>query len=349
MPRVVRDREKSFRHELLGWYDRAQRSLPWRATSAHGEPAGFYPVWLSEIMLQQTRVEAVIPYFLRFLERFPSIESLAAAPEADVLALWSGLGYYSRARSLHRAAQQIARSGVPAGYAEVRALPGVGEYTASAVSSIALGLAHAAVDGNVTRVLTRLTNDAAEITSPGARRRVRVLAAQLLDPARPGDFNQAMMELGATVCLPRNPLCSVCPVARFCAARAAGTERALPVKLKKRKTRGIALHPAVLESDGCVYLIERGAAERRLAGFWELPPRALVAGLSRRLKKISAFRHQIVNDRFRVTVWHARCAEFSIGRFPGAEPPRGRWVKIADLARIPLTTVARKALAAIAP
>jgi A/G-specific adenine glycosylase len=297
-------------------------------------------VWLSEIMLQQTRVEAVIPYFSRFLERFPSLESLAGAPEADVLALWSGLGYYSRARCLHRAAQQIVRGGVPADYAAVRALPGVGEYTAAAVSSIALGLAHAAVDGNVTRVLARIANDAAEITSPAARRRFGSLAARLLDPARPGDFNQAMMELGATVCLPRNPACCACQVARFCAARAAGTQRALPVKTKKQETREAALDPVVLESDGAVYLVERSAAERRLAGFWELPARAIVRGPGRRLKKIAVFRHQIVNDRFRVTVWHAQ-----ISRFPGEEPPGGRWAPLADLARLPLTTVARKALA----
>ncbi len=240
-------------------------------------------------MLQQTRVEAVIPYYRRFLDCLPTIDALAAAPESDVLALWSGLGYYSRARSLHRAARMIAAGRVPADYDAVRALPGVGEYTAAAVSSIALGLAHPAVDGNVMRVLSRLSNDASEISFPSTRRRFSHLAAELLDARRPGDFNQAMMELGATVCLPRNPACSSCPVARFCAARAAGTERVLPVKRKKQETRHVALHLAVLESNGCVWLVERDAAERRLAGFWELPPRRMFPALRRRLKRTFRF------------------------------------------------------------
>jgi A/G-specific adenine glycosylase len=302
----------------------------------------FYRIWLSEIMLQQTRVEAVIPYYHRFLARFPTIDTLAAAPESDVLALWSGLGYYSRARRLHGAARQIAAGRMPADYAEVRDLPGVGAYTAAAVASIALGLAHAAVDGNVIRVLSRLYNDASEITSPAARRRFSDLAADLLDARRPGDFNQAMMELGATVCLPRTPACAACPVARFCAARAAGTARALPVKLKKQQPRDVALDLAVLEHNGCVFLLQRNAAERRLADFWELPPKQLFPKLHRRLKKTTEFRHQIVNDRFRVTIWHG-----NVGGFGTAEPPRGRWLPIADLGRFPLTTVARKALASL--
>ncbi len=293
-------------------------------------------------MLQQTRVEAVIPYYHRFLARFPTITALAAAPESDVLALWSGLGYYSRARSLHRAAKQIAAGRMPADYADIRDLPGVGPYTAAAVASIALGLAHAAVDGNVMRVLSRLYNDASEITSPAARRRFSDLATDLLDTRRPGDFNQAMMELGATVCLPRTPACTSCPVARFCAAHAAGTERELPVKLKKQQTRDVALDLAILEHNSCVFLLQRDSAERRLADFWELPPRQLFPQLRPQLKKTSEFRHQIVNDRFRVTVWHG-----IIGGFDTAEPPRSRWLPIADLGRIPLTTVARKALAVL--
>ena len=289
-------------------------------------------------MLQQTRVEAAIPYYHRFLARFPTVDALAEAPESDVLALWSGLGYYSRARSLHRAAKQIAACGPPADYAEVRDLPGVGPYTAAAVASIALGLAHAAVDGNVLRVLSRLYNDASEITLTAARRRFDELAAQLLDTRRPGDFNQAMMELGATVCLPRTPACASCPVARFCAACAAGTARALPVKLKKQQPRDVTLDLAVLESDNCVFLLQRDSAARRLADFWELPPKQLFPKLRRRLRKAFEFRHQIVNDRFRITVWHG-----IIGGFETAQP-QGRWMPLADLARIPLTTVARKAL-----
>jgi len=296
-------------------------------------------------MLQQTRVEAVIPYYRLFLERFPSIETLAAAPETDVLTAWSGLGYYSRARNLHRASKRIAAQGLPAAYEEVRSLPGVGPYTAAAIASIALDLPHAAVDGNVMRAISRLTNDASEITSPPARRRFAAEAGLLLDPRRPGDFNQAMMELGATVCLPRTPACGSCPVAKFCAARAAGTERELPVKLPKPEAREAPLDLAILERDARVFLIKRASTERRLADFWELPARQLIprahGTTMEKMEKITEFRHQIVNDRFRVAVWRI---EIESLHPPGL--PEGNWVEIAELRRIPLTTVTKKALAA---
>jgi A/G-specific adenine glycosylase len=284
-------------------------------------------------MLQQTRVEAVIPYYWRFLDRFPSIEALAAAPEADVLAAWSGLGYYSRARNLRRAARELAGNPLPATYEAVCALPGVGPYTAAAIASIALDLPHAAIDGNVTRVVSRLTNDASEMASPAAKRRLAEVAASLLDPRRPGDFNQAMMELGATVCLPRAPECERCPVIRFCAARAAGTERQLPVRLKKPQARDVPLQLAVLEDEGRVFLVRRSSAERRLADFWELPEkRSLKRGV--RFRKLHEFSHRIVNDCFRVTVWASSAR-------PTAE---GRWFHPSELRRIPLSTIARKAL-----
>jgi A/G-specific adenine glycosylase len=299
----------------------------------------FYPVWLSEIMLQQTRVEAVTPYYRLFLERFPSIESLAAATENDVLKAWSGLGYYSRARNLHRAAKQLAIAGLPATYEEVLSLWGVGPYTAAAIASIALGLPHAAVDGNVIRVVCRLTNDASEITAPDARKRFASEAGRLLDRRRPGDFNQAMMELGATLCLPRSPNCTACPVVKFCVARASGSERELPVKLKKRAARNVALELAILEREGSIFLVQRSALERRLADFWELPPKNLFP----RVKgaKLAEFRHRIVDDNFRVTVWH-----ITDRNFQPANPLTGNWVELGDLDRIPLTTVTRKALAA---
>jgi A/G-specific adenine glycosylase len=291
-------------------------------------------------MLQQTRVEAVIPYYRVFLERFPTVEVLAAAPEQEVLAAWSGLGYYSRARNLHRAAKLISAGAFPAAYEEVLALPGAGPYTAAAIASIALDLPHAAVDGNAARVISRLTNDASEIMAPAARRFFAAEAARLLDPRRPGDFNQAMMDLGATVCLPRVPRCGACPVEKFCAARAAGTERDLPVRLKKGKARDVPLHLAILERDACVFLMKRASTERRLAGFWELPGKQWFPRL--RGIKLAEFRHQIVNDRFHVTVWH-----IAAGKTPPPNLPAGDWVKIAELGRNPLTTVAKKALAAL--
>jgi A/G-specific adenine glycosylase len=288
-------------------------------------------------MLQQTRVEAVIPYYRRFLDRFPSLESLAEAAENDVLTAWSGLGYYSRARHLHRAAKFIVEQGLPSSYEQVRALPGVGPYTAAAIASIALGLPHAALDGNVMRVISRLTNDASEIASPAARRRFAEEADALLDPARPGDFNQAMMELGATICLPRSPACGSCPVAKICAAHAAGTERELPVKLRKQAARDVALNLALLESESRIFLVQRSSVERRLADFWELPRTQLFPRARR--TKVCEFRHQIVNDRFRVTVWKIAAAPGRTRELPG-----GSWFEIAELNRIPLTTVTRKAL-----
>jgi A/G-specific adenine glycosylase len=290
-------------------------------------------------MLQQTRVEAVIPYYHLFLERFPSVEVLATARAEAVLAAWSGLGYYSRARNLHRGVQQVAADGIPATFEEVLALPGVGPYTAAAIASIALGLPHAAVDGNVIRVIARLTNDASEITSPATRRRFTEEAERLLDRRRPGDFNQAMMELGATICLPRTPACGACPVAKFCAARAAGSERELPVKLKTARAREVMLDLAIVERDGCVLLVQRGASEKRLAEFWELPGKDLFPqrrSVKQNAVKLGEFRHQIVNDRFCVTVWGLYAAAWDL--------PAARWVGIDDLESLPVTTVTRKAL-----
>jgi A/G-specific adenine glycosylase len=319
----------AFRRALLGWYEASKRDLPWRRSNA------FYPVWLSEIMLQQTRVEAAIPCYVRFLARFPSLEALAAAPEAEVLAAWSGLGYYSRARNLHRAARRLASGVLPATYEQVLDLRGSGPYTAAAVASIALGLPHAAVDGNVTRVVSRLTNDASETASPAARRRIAEAAGVLLDGRRPGDFNQAMMELGATICLPRTPACGRCPVEKFCAARAAGTEKELPVKVKKQRARDARMDLVLLEEERRVVLIRRPSSARRLADFWELPEKKLFPGA--RCRKLGEFRHQIVNDRFRVAVWTLRAATL---------PSEARWFSLAELGTIPVTTITRKALEA---
>ena len=317
-----------FRRALLRWYDGARRDLPWRHSK------DFYRVWLSEIMLQQTRVEAVIPYYRRFLARFPAPAALAAAPESDVLAAWSGLGYYSRARNLQRAARQITAGGLPRTYEEVLSLPGAGPYTAAAIASIALDLPHAAVDGNVMRVISRLTDDPSEISSTGTRRRFAAEANALLDRGRPGDFNQAMMELGATICVPRAPDCAACPVAAFCAARAAGRERELPVKLKKPAAREVRLELALLQTGESILLVKRSSAERRLADFWELPAKHLIKGL--RWAIAAEFSHRIVNDCFRVTIW--RCRSVS-------ESPTGTWFSPAELKKLPLTTVTRKALA----
>jgi A/G-specific adenine glycosylase len=321
-------RPASFRRALLAWYDRARRDLPWRTAGPD-----FYRVWLSEIMLQQTRVEAVIPYFERFLSVFPDVHSLARAPEPAVLAAWSGLGYYSRARNLHRGAKQVAEAGAPAGYEDLRALAGIGPYTAAAIASIAFGQPHAAVDGNVMRVVSRVTGDAGEISSPVTKARFTETAELLLDRGRPGDFNQAMMELGATVCVPRSPRCTECPVAHFCQARATGRENELPVKLKKNVSRDVPLDLALFRNGAGVFLIQRAASERRLAGFWELPAKLSFPRWRGRLA--TQFTHQIVNDRFRITVFEGAASKTL---------PAGKWFTLAELDAIPLTTVTRKAL-----
>jgi A/G-specific adenine glycosylase len=231
------------RRHLLDWYRGAARDLPWRRTR---DP---YRIWVSEIMLQQTRVAAVIPYYERFLERFPTVEALAAAPEQDLLAMWAGLGYYSRARNLQKAARQIVdgapkataavvgegeaaqvQVAFPSTYEAIRELPGVGDYTAAAVASIAFGLPHGVLDGNVARVFARLAADWSDISAPATRKRFQQWADALVDPADPGAFNQAVMELGATVCLPKNPMCLVCPLSGDCAARAQAIQSQLPVK-----------------------------------------------------------------------------------------------------------------------
>jgi A/G-specific adenine glycosylase len=296
----------------------------------------FYRTWISEIMLQQTRVEAVIPYYEKFLARFPGVESLARAPEADVLTAWSGLGYYGRARNLHRAAKQVASGTVPGTHEELLELTGVGRYTAAAIASIALGQPHAAVDGNVLRVISRLTNDPGEIGSPRTQARFSEETQHLLDTKRPGDFNQAMMELGATICVPRSPDCGHCPVVRFCAAHAAGTERELPVRLKKAAARGVELHLALVTSrdeEGQVFLVQRSPEEKRMAGFWELPAKEMLPRW--RGKAVKRIVHQIVNDRFQVTIWRGRAPQVL---------PVGRWFSPAELQTIPLATITRKAL-----
>src|SRR6266849_647742 len=231
-----------FRKNLLAWFRRSQRDLPWRRTK---DP---YRIWISEIMLQQTRVAAVIPYYERFVERFPDVRALAEAPQEDVLRLWSGLGYYSRARNLQKAAQEIvAKYGgkFPHALEEALALAGIGRYTAAAILSIAFGAKHAVLDGNVARVLARIGAIRGELRESRRWRRLQKTAAEFLDPSSPGDWNQAVMELGAMVCTPRAPQCLLCPVASFCRARQLGLTESVPAKQKRKKAIEISLAAAV--------------------------------------------------------------------------------------------------------
>lgn len=237
----------AFRKQLLGWFRQFRRDLPWRRTN---DP---YRIWLSEIMLQQTRVAAVIPYYERFLERFPDVHALANAPQEDVLRLWSGLGYYSRARNLQRAAQEIVakHGGVfPRTEKEALALPGIGSYTAAAILSIAYGAKHAVLDGNVARVLARIFAVRGDLRDAKRWRSLQQSADELLDPKSPSDWNQAMMELGATLCTPQSPQCLLCPVTQFCRARKLGLADSLPARRKKRATENIVLATAILLDPG---------------------------------------------------------------------------------------------------
>ncbi|MBL8530994.1 MAG: A/G-specific adenine glycosylase [Hyphomonadaceae bacterium] len=218
----------NLRKSLLSWYDKSGRALPWRVRGGRAAP---YRVWLSEVMLQQTTVAAVAPYFARFLELWPDVTALAAAPREAVLAAWAGLGYYSRARNLHAAAQKLAAEGFPETEAGWRALPGVGPYTAAAIAAIAFDEPANVVDGNVERVMARL--HAVEAPLPGAKADLKALAGALVTAERPGDWAQALMDLGATVCTPRAPKCSACPWAQSCAGAALGAAESFPRKAAK--------------------------------------------------------------------------------------------------------------------
>jgi A/G-specific adenine glycosylase len=335
-----------FRRALLLWYDKNRRDLPWRRTR---DP---YAIWLSEIMLQQTRVAAVLERYRIFLERFPNIESLASASEDAVLAAWSGLGYYRRARMLHRCAGEIvARHGrrFPETAAALRELPGIGRYTAAAIASIAFGEAVAVVDGNVERVLERVAGGNLSVAESWER------AQELLSKSRPGDFNQAMMELGATVCLPREPRCAVCPVRGLCATgarelRAKGSGLgALHGKTLPRQTKR-EIWCALERRDGQVRMVRRPQKESVMAGMWELPQWADLPGEP----AISAtnpatwrtFRHSITVTDYTVHVLRdGDIRRGGPGRGRGTAG-RGKWIAIETIPELPITGLTRKILKA---
>ncbi|HEV8415463.1 MAG TPA: A/G-specific adenine glycosylase [Bryobacteraceae bacterium] len=307
--------QTAIRQKLVRWYGRHKRDLPWRRSR---DP---YAIWVSEIMLQQTRVAAVIPYYERFLKRFPRVEDLAQVSETELLSIWSGLGYYSRARNMRKAAGQIVEvGGFPSDHESIRALAGVGDYTAAAVASIAFGLPHAAIDGNVRRVVMRLAGD------PSAD--VGAIATQLMPRHEPGRWNQAVMELGATVCLPREPLCSACPVAFACVAKQGEIQRTLPPPKKKPATMRKRRTLLVIRLKGRILL----TPSTRVSGFWDLPEVSAGARLG---PVLGTFRHAITNSRYLFEVREARL---------GAHLRESRWWEQGQLAGIPLSTVAKKAL-----
>jgi A/G-specific adenine glycosylase len=289
-----------FRKQILTWYGRSKRKLPWRSSR---DP---YCIWVSEIMLQQTRVTAVVPYYQRFLSRFPDFYRLAESLESDLLAHWAGLGYYYRARNMQRAAREMARQGTfPKSYDAIRALPGIGDYTAAAVASISFNLPHAVVDGNVFRVLSRVANDPTDIASSLGKKRFTALAETLLDREQPGEYNQAVMELGATVCLPKNPQCLICPVQDLCLARASGRQNELPVKTKNQKTAEESRTLYWIERDEFLLLWQRPPDSSLMPGFWELPEPEHLPAVGPG-ETIGAFRHAITFHGYLFTIKTAK-------------------------------------------
>ncbi len=317
---------KEFRRALLAWYDAYRRDLPWRRTR---DP---YAIWLSEIMLQQTRVNAVLDHYKMFLERFPDIAALAAASLDDVLAVWSGLGYYRRARMLHQCGREIvAHHGghFPQTAEALRDLPGIGRYTAAAIASIAFGEPAAVVDGNVERVLQRLGGRVLSAAQSWQR------AQELLAPSHPGDFNQAIMELGATVCLPRKPRCLLCPIRRWCAAQGE-VQRPSPTSRQTRKQIWCTLD----RRDGHVRLVRRRQTASLMAGMWELPQWAELPHIAARDAHWRTFRHSITVTDYTIHVLRNWAQKGTAPR------PRGNWVAIDQIPALPITGLTRKILKA---
>jgi A/G-specific adenine glycosylase len=338
-----------FRESLLAWYEANKRDLPWRQNQ---DP---YAIWVSEIMLQQTRVAAVIDKYLAFLQNFPTVEALAAATEAEVLTLWSGLGYYRRARMLHQGARAVAENcqGVmPQNRASLRNLPGIGSYTSAAIASIAYGEPVAVVDGNVERVIQRLAGWGATSTAGQAKlaRETEQLAGKLLDPHHAGAFNQATMELGATICLPKNPQCLLCPVRKYCKTQG---EHPTPLRARMRTQDAVyALALRSLPKQGSaglgmrqVLLVQRSAMETVMPGMWELPSLQDTHAPAHSARLV--VRHAIMQVNYRVRI-HLLQEDDFLDRIESFDPSESttlrRWFSVTELDTLPLTGLARKVL-----
>ncbi len=331
---------------LLNWYDQHARALPWRN---HPDP---YAVWVSEIMLQQTRVETVIPYFEKWMLAFPTVQALAAAPEQQVLSLWEGLGYYSRARNLHKGAQVVVtqlNGQIPASPTELQLLPGIGAYTAAAIASMAFNQNVATVDGNIKRVYSRLFNVEEIVESVTGTKLIWALAKEHLPPARAGDYNQALMDLGATVCLPKNPSCGQCPLESICKAKALGVQSQRPILKVKTAIPHKLKSAAVLFQDDKVLLIKR-PANGLLGGLWEFPSveveadsaESLVAAIEAEYKLVVSplnflLKVQHTYTHFKLTEYAYLCQLNSALMNEAAE-----WVDFQKLTNYPMGKVDRR-------
>ncbi len=344
--------DSSIASRLLDWYAQNKRSLPWRG---HPDP---YAVWVSEIMLQQTRVETVIPYFERWMAHFPSIASLADAGEQDVLRAWEGLGYYSRARNLHKAARLVVEKygGIlPPDRSELEKLPGIGRYTAGAIASIAFGQDEAALDGNIRRVLARVFAMRLPARSKEGEARLWELAQNSLPAGRAGDFNQALMDLGTAICTPLKPVCLVCPLSEVCQASAEGLQETLPVLEPAAPLPHYTVTAAVIQLDGRV-LIARRPSKGLLGGLWEFPGgklepgESLPDGLKREIveelaasisvgQPFGVYQHAFTH--FKITL-HAFLCRLEAGEPQPIEASEIAWVEVGDLANYPMGKVDRQ-------
>ena len=331
---------------LLKWYSKHGRTMPWRD---HPDP---YAVWVSEIMLQQTRVETVIPYFEKWMKLFPDIPSLANASERDVLNAWEGLGYYSRARNLHKAAKIVASNfngQLPRDLTALRTLPGIGRYTVGAIASISFKMDEPTLDGNLRRVFSRLYDVTEFADSPVGEKILWDVAAQNLPKGKAGDYNQALMDLGATICLPKNPRCLLCPLMDMCKARENGTQELRPVLKAKRQVPQYIHAAAVIIERGRVLLSQR-PADGLLGGMWEFPnarvehdPAAELEKALRSANRIQIKRGEALGivshaySHFKVVVHAFRCASVSIPKNKNL-----KWVKITELEDYPMGKVDRQ-------
>jgi len=347
---------------LLDWWDAGHADWPWRGTH---DP---YRIWVAEIMLQQTQIATVLPYYERWLARFPTVQDLAAAPLDDVLKLWEGLGYYGRARNMHAAAQQVMgdwHGRLPTTAAQLQTLKGIGRYTAGAIAAIAYGEPVPVLDGNVIRVLSRLTDLPDDVTQTAVKNHLWRLAADLVPPERPGDYNQALMELGQTVCLPQKPLCLLCPLSGLCLARQRGTQLERPVKPPRQRTPHYDVVAGIIWQDGLGkdkrFLIAQRPLDGLLGGLWEFPggkqedgetlPAALVREIAEELAlqiqvgdHLTSIKHAYTH--FRITL-HAFHAAYLGGQPQHIGVADHAWVTLADLDRYAFAVTDRKIIAAL--
>ena len=344
----------SFENFLLAWYQQNARDLPWRFVQTP------YRTWVSEVMLQQTQVDTMIPYFEKWMEKFPDIRSLAEASKQDILSAWEGLGYYSRARNLHRAAGIVDKEMggcLPKTSRELQRLPGIGPYTAAAIASIAFGEDRAAVDGNVRRVISRVFDVDIPARSGEGEQLIASLAAEHLPEGQASSYNQAMMDLGAVICTPREPDCGSCPIAEYCQAQALGVQEERPVRLPRKKPPHLTVTAAVIQQDGRVLLAQR-PVDGLLGGMWEFPGGTLEEGdldLSACLKReimeelgvdiligrsLGIYQHAYTH--FKITLHAYQCSLAEDAHPKNLASERLQWVRLGDLSSFPMGKVDRQ-------